>query len=73
MFGEIDQFRGLPHAANCRFLNGFTLPYQGDHAAVVVGIHLSVKKINTGNLHGFNNGVNFGWVAAFGKIRNAFH
>src|SRR5208283_3933079 len=73
MFGEIDQLGGLPHAANGSFLNGIALAYQGNDATVVVGIHLAVEEIDAGNLHGFDNGVNFGRVAAFGKIRNAFH
>ena len=72
MFGEIDQLGGLPDPANGGFLNGFTLADQGDDAAVVVGIHLPVEEIDAGDLHGFDNGIDFGRVAAFGKIRNAF-
>ena len=73
MFGEIDQLGGLPYAANGGFLNGIALADQGDDAAVVIGIHLAVEEIDAGNLHGFDNGIDFGRVAAFGKIRNAFH
>ncbi len=72
MFGEIDQLGGLPYSANRGFLNGLALADQRNHAAVVVGIHLAVEQIDAGNLHGFDNGIDFGRVAAFGKIRNAF-
>src|SRR5208337_3045464 len=73
MLGQIDQLGGLPYPANGSFLNGIALAYQGDDAAVVVGIHLAIEEIDPGNLHGFDNGINFRRVAAFGKIRNAFH
>jgi hypothetical protein len=39
----------------------------------VVGVHLPVQQIHAGNLHGFNDGIDFGGIAAFGKIRNAFY
>jgi hypothetical protein len=39
----------------------------------VVGIHFPVEKIDSGNFHGFDNGIDFGRIAAFGKIRNAFN
>jgi hypothetical protein len=38
----------------------------------VVGIHLAVEEIDSGDFHGFDNGIDFGRVAAFGKIRNTF-
>jgi hypothetical protein len=38
----------------------------------MVGIHLAVKQVNAGDLHGFDDGVNLGRVAALRKIRNAF-
>jgi len=72
VFRKIDQLGGLAYAANGGFLNGFALAGQGDDRAVVVGIHLAVEEIDAGNLHGFDNGIDFGGVAAFGKIRNAF-
>ena len=72
MLGEIDQLRGLAYAANGGFLNGLALADQRNHAAVVVGIHLAVEKIDAGDFHGFDNGIDFGRVTAFGKIRNAF-
>jgi hypothetical protein len=39
----------------------------------VIGIHLPVEKINAGDSHSFDNGINLGRIAAFGKIGNAFN
>jgi hypothetical protein len=39
----------------------------------VVGVHLAVEEKDARNLHGFNDGIDFGLVAAFGKIGNAFN
>jgi hypothetical protein len=39
----------------------------------VVGIHLAVEKEDAGDLHGVDNGVDFGLVAAFRKVGNAFY
>ena len=72
MLGEIEHFGGLAHAANGGFLDGLALADQSDDTAVVVGIHLAVEEIDAGNFHSFDNGVNFGGVASFGKIRDAF-
>ncbi len=71
--GEIDQLRRLADSANCRFLNRVALANERDDAAIVVGIHLAVEQIDAGNLHGFDNGVDLGRIAAFGKIGNAFN
>ncbi len=73
VLGEVDQLGGLAYSANGGFLNGFALADQGDDAAVVVGIHLAVEEIDAGDFHGFDNGIDFGLVAAFGKIRNTFN
>ena len=73
MHVEIDQLRGLPNAANRRFLNRFPFAHQRNYASVVVRIHLAVQQINSVHFHGGNNGVNFGLVASFGKIRHTFH
>ena len=72
VFGEIDKFGGFADPTNRGFLNGLAFADQGDHAAVVVGIHLAIKQVDAGNFHGVDDGVNFGLVAAFGKIGNAF-
>ena len=72
MFGQVDQLRGLAYSADHRFLNRVAVADQRDHAAVVVGIHLAIKQIDAGHLHGIDNGVDFGLVAAFRKIRDTF-
>src|SRR5579864_6065511 len=69
---EVDKFSGPAHAANRGFLNGFALAGEGDNGPVVVGIHLAIQQIDAGHLHGVDDGVNFGFVAAFRKIGNAF-
>ena len=73
VLGQVDQLGSLAYAANRGFLNGFPFAGQRDDAAVVIGIHLPVEKINAGNLHGFDNGIDFGCIAAFRKIGNAFN
>jgi hypothetical protein len=70
---QVDQLGGLAHAANGGFLNGLAVADQRDHAAVVVGVHLAVEQVDAGNLHGFDDGVDFGRVAAFREIGNAFN
>src|SRR5208282_727224 len=72
VFREIDQLGSLPYSANGGFLNGVALADQRNNAAVVVGIHLAVEEIDAGDFHGFDDGINFGGVAAFGKIGDAF-
>ena len=70
--GQVDQFGGLADATNRGLLNGFALADQRDHAAVVVGIHFAVEQVDAGHLHGFDNGIDCGLVAAFREIRNTF-
>ncbi len=70
---EVDELGGLARAANGSFLDGFALAYQGDDAAVVIGVHLAVEEIDAGNEHGFDDGIDLGWVAAFGEIGNTFN
>jgi hypothetical protein len=72
MPGEIDQLGSLAHAANGSFLDGFAIPDEGDDTAVVIGVHLAIEKVDSWQFHGFDDGVNFGGVAAFGKIGDAF-
>jgi hypothetical protein len=71
--GEVDQLGGLADAADGGLLNGFAVADESDDAAVVVGVHLPVEKINAGELHGFDDGIDFGGVAAFGEIGNTFY
>ena len=69
---KIDELGGLAHAADDRFLNGFALADQRDDRAIVVEVAFAIEKVDAGHLHSVDNGVNFGLVAAFGEIRNAF-
>jgi hypothetical protein len=73
MFSEIDELGGLANAANGGFLNGGAFADESDDATVVIGIHFPVEKINAGEFHGCDNGIDFGRIAAFGEIRNAFN
>ena len=72
MMSEVDQFGGFADAANGGFLDRLAFADQGDDAAVVVGIHFAVEQVDAGHLHGVDDGVNFGFIAAFGEIGNAF-
>src|SRR5437660_5948277 len=55
---EIDNFRGLAHAADGGFLHGFALAHQSNDATVVVGVHFAVEEVDAGHLHSVDNGVN---------------
>ena len=72
MLRQINEFGGLADAANGRLSDIDRIAYQRDNTAVMVGIHLAVKEIDAVHLHGFENGVNFGFVAAFGEIGDTF-
>src|SRR5579871_3395990 len=73
MLGEINQLCRLANAANGRFSNDFTVAYDGDDAAVVIGVHLAVQKRDARNLHGVDDSVNDCFVTAFREIRYAFN
>ncbi len=62
----------LPDAANYGFLHLHGIAHQRDDAAIMVGVHLAIEKVNAIHLHGFKDGVNFGLVAAFREVRNTF-
>jgi hypothetical protein len=70
---QIDQLGSLPHSADSRLLNRFALSNQGDDATIVIMVHLAVEKIDAIHLHGFDDGVNFGFIAAFGEIGDTFN
>ena len=72
MSGEVDQFRGFPYPADDRLLNGVAFSDERDHAAVVVGVHLTVEEVDAGNFHGVDNGVDDRFIATLGKIRDTF-
>ena len=69
---QIDQFGRLAHAAYRRFLKRLALAHQRDHAAVMVGVHLAIEQVHAVHLHGRNNGVHLGFIAAFREIGYTF-
>ena len=74
MFGQIDQFRRFAYSAQGGFGHRFRFTRQRDHAAVVVRVAFVVEQIYAANLaHGRDDRVDFGRVAAFGKIRNTLN
>ena len=74
MPGEVNQFGCFADAAQCGFSDGFGFAGYGDDAAVMVCVTFAVEQVDAGNFaHGRDNGVNFGRVAPFGKIRNTFY
>ena len=72
MLVQIDQLGRLAHAANRGLLDRLPLPHQRDDAAVVIGVHLAIEQEDAVHLHGLDDGVDFGLVAAFRKIGNTF-
>ena len=56
---QVDQLRCLADSANGRFLNRVSFACQGDDAAVMVGIHFAIEKVNTFHFHRVDNCVNF--------------
>lgn len=70
MLGQVNEFRRFAHAANCRLLNGLRFARQRNYAAVVVSIHLPVKKVNALHLHGLGDGMHFRCITTFRKIGN---
>ena len=72
MLGQIEQFSRLTHSPNRGFLDRFPLAHEGNHATVVVRVHLAVQQVNAIDLHGIYDCVNFAFVTSFRKIGNAF-
>jgi hypothetical protein len=70
---KVDQFGGFAGAANRGFLNGLAVTGERDDAAVVIGIHLSVEQIDAGQLHGFDDGIDLGRIAALREVRYTFN
>ncbi len=71
--GEIDQLGSFADSTDRGFLNGLALANQGDDAAIVIGVHLAVEQVDAGDLHRVDDGIHARFVAALGKVRNAFH
>ena len=69
---HVDEFESFARAKNGGFADGRGFSSKSDDAAIVVGVHFAIEQVHARNFHGIDNGVNFGLVAAFGKIRNAF-
>ena len=73
MLRKIDYLSGLADTAQYGFHDGLAVTDQRDDAAVVIGIHLAIEQKDTVHLHGLDNRVYLGFVAAFGKIGNTLH
>src|SRR5580692_10991104 len=73
VLGQIDQLSRFAHSANRSLFDGLAIPNQGNDAAVVVGVHLAIEQIDARNLHRFDDGVDFGRIAALREIRYAFN
>ncbi len=73
MLGEVNQLGGFSDAAEGGLGDGVRLAGDGDDAAVMVGVAFAVEEIHARDFaHGGDDGVNFGQIAAFGKIWNRF-
>jgi hypothetical protein len=70
---QINQLRSLTDASNGGFLNGVAFSSNGNDTAIVVAVHFPVEEEDSFDLHGIDNGVDLGFVAALGKIGNAFN
>ena len=72
VFGEVNKLDSLANAADCGFRHIHRIADQRDNTAVVVGVHLAVEQIHAIHLHGIDNGVDSGFVAAFRKVGDTF-
>src|ERR1017187_8391066 len=53
---EVEEFRGLVHAPDAGFLNGFSLAHQREAAASVVGVHFASEQVASPYFFFFNDG-----------------
>ena len=74
MLGQVDQAGGFLGAPEGGFEHGFGLPREGDHRAVMVGVHLLIEKRNAGDPRD-GRGDHFQHLGApaLAEIRNAFN
>src|SRR5262249_19899871 len=72
VLGQINQLRGLADPANNAFLYRFALAHQRDDAAVVIGVHLTIEQVHAIDLHGIDDGIDYGFITALRKVGNAF-
>ncbi len=70
--GQVDEFRSFADAANHGLLHLRGIANQRDDAAVVVGIHLAVEEVDAVQLHGLEDGIDLGLIAAFGEVGYTF-
>ena len=70
---EINNLGSLADATNGGFHELLAIADQRNDAAIVVGIHLAVEQVDAINLHRFDDGINLGLIAAFGKVGDALH
>ena len=73
VLGQVNQLASAPDATNSCLSDCIAIAYQSDDAAIVVGIHLPVEQIDAINLHRFDDRIDLGLVAAFGKVGDALH
>jgi len=70
---QVDQFRGLAHAAQRRFGDRLRLPGQSDDAAIVVGVAMHVEHPGAfDSAHRGDQRFDLLVIAPLGKIGNAF-
>ncbi len=73
VLGQVNKFGGLANPANRGLRHLHRIADERDDTAVVVGVHLAVEQIHAIHLHGFENGIDFGLVAPFRKVRYTFY
>jgi hypothetical protein len=69
VLGKVDQLGGLAYAADGGFGDVDRIAHEGVYTAVMIRVHLAVEEVNAVHLHGFEDGIDFGLVAAFGEVR----
>ena len=73
MLGQVNQLGGFSHATKSCLRNGVRLACNRDYAAIVVGVAFAIQQVHAGYFaHRGDDGVNFGHIATFGKIRDRF-
>ena len=74
VFAEIDEADGALDAAVGGFDYGCGGSGEGDDRAVVIGVQLAVEDGDAAHrADGFDDGIYFGGIAAFGEVRDRFY
>ena len=71
---HVDQLYGRVAGRPCALLNGLRRAHEGDHAPVVVAVHVDIEDpypLNAGDR--LDDPVNFFLVPAFAEVGDAFH